>query len=82
VVLEAHCGGDVRKDLVADGRRQSGCEGDQLCTQNNPEGESLSESPKSNTHKVCQTSRSNIKIKLKNNTPIKRQKKKGGNMAN
>jgi hypothetical protein len=41
--------------------RQSRRVGDQRRIQNNLEEESLSESPKSSTNKVCQTSRSNRK---------------------
>jgi hypothetical protein len=68
VVLEAHHDGNTRKDMTADGGRQSGRGGDWRRIQNKLEGESLSESLKSSTHRVCQTSRSN----RKNNTPMKR----------
>jgi hypothetical protein len=62
VALKAHHGGDMRKDPAADVGRHSRRVGDQWRIQNNLEEESLSESPKSSTNKVCQTSRSNRKI--------------------
>ena len=61
VALEAYCGRDARKDPALDSGRQSGRGGDRRRTQNSLEGESLSESPKSSTHRVCQTSKSNRK---------------------
>jgi hypothetical protein len=41
VALEAHHNGDARKNMVADGRRQSRRRGDRERTQNKLEGESL-----------------------------------------
>ena len=46
VALKAHRGGDARKDSASDGGQQSRRGGDWRCTQNNLEGESLSESPR------------------------------------
>jgi hypothetical protein len=60
--IESSSQWDARKDLATDGGRQNRRGGDRRCTQNNLKGESLSESPKSSTYKVCQISRSNIKI--------------------